>query len=273
MRTPAPPPKLPPARAGAGRVRRGLAAAALGLALAGLPAGAARAIENCALPPELAAPEVPLPALARLLEKPGATATIVVLGPLTTGARQAEAGIVNYPARLQAALADAYPGRTVKIERVGKPRGNVQEQLRLIAGDVMRLKPALVIWQIGRADARGSSPPYQFGRVLVEGLQRMRGTDVVLMTMQYHPQSEALYRTDDYRQMIRWVSRSTDVPVIDRFEMIEHWASSGLIDLDSGDVEVQRVASDIVQACIAAEVGNFIVAGVASARRPAEGKP
>ncbi len=48
----------------------------------------------------------------------------------------------------------------------------------------------------------------------------------------YHPQFEAFYRTDDYRQYIRWTMNLHDQPYLQRYDMIE-WMHRNLAKRDS----------------------------------------
>ncbi len=125
----------------------------------------------------------------------------------------------------------------------------------------MPLKPALVIWQVGRADARKGNPPYRFNNSLTEGLELLhqQGIDTVLADIQFHPQFEALYRTDDYRNYVRWIAGKHDLPLLRRYEMINHWAVSDLIDLDSGSDADQRAAYRFIQECLAHQATRLIM--------------
>lgn len=233
----------------------------------------AQGAQDCHAPEWAALPAEPLPALARKLATQGAPVTIVVLGPLPGGGRARESGAVAYPSRLQALLGEAWPGRSVKVESIGKSRGNVHEQRALIDKRVLPLAPELVIWQIGRADARGAVPSTRFGQELLKGTSQLKSPvkpgvppiDAILMTMQFHPNSEALYRTDEYRNVIAWVGRTTDTTVVDRFTLIEHWWNAGSIDLDSQDPQVQKADSDWVQRCVAERLAATVIEGVAVA--------
>lgn len=241
-----------------------------------VPIGAAlaQASGECPQPDWAAIPAEPLPALARKLTSAGASVTIVVLGPLPSGARGRKVDALNYPARLQARLGETWAGRSVKVESIGKPRGNVFEQRSLIDKRVLPLKPDLVIWQIGRADARGAVPSNRFGQELLNGIASLKGAsspiDTILMTMQFHPNSEALYRTDEYRNTIAWVGRTADTTVVDRFTLIEHWWDTGKVDFDSQDPAVQKKDAEWIQHCIADQLAATIVEGVGTANTAAD---
>jgi hypothetical protein len=74
-----------------------------------------------------------------------------------------------------------------------------------------------------------------------------------------------MYRTDDYRNYVRWVAGKRDLPLLRRYEMIEHWASAGSVDLDSGDEAKQQAAYRFIQECLAYQAAQLILsaAGVA----------
>ena len=129
---------------------------------------------------------------------------------------------------------------------------------------MLPLKPALVIWQIGRSDARRGNPPYRFADQLDTGIKMLRqqGIDTIVLDLQYHPQFEALFRTDEYRKHLRWVAAKRDLPLFRRFEMIEHWQTEGRVDLDSGTAETENASYDFIQDCVSYQLTRMIVSGV-----------
>ncbi|MGE0800406.1 MAG: SGNH/GDSL hydrolase family protein [Lautropia sp.] len=266
----------PPARS---RTRAGSPARWLAVGIAGLLAvlpAAARAsaaddAQRCAVPAELDPADEPLQGLAKTLTNGSSPKTIVVLGPQASGAKNVD-GVIGYPARLQARLASdlgpALDGRTINVETIGQLRGSVGELAGLIQRQVLPLKPALVVWQVGRADARRGHATYRFGQDLKQGLDALqqRGIDTILIDIQYHPQFEALYRTDEYRRYLRRIAGMRNVPLLRRYQMIEYWESAGAIDLDSASREVQQRSFEFIQDCLAYQLSRLIAAGVHSTR-------
>lgn len=252
---------------------RGLLVILVLAALLAAPAGVAGAAseEACEVPPELSPGQDPLPGLARALKDP-ATATIVVLGALSSGTKGQASGSIGYPARLQERLVSDFAARgadvRIKVQTIGKTRALAGDLAALINRQVLPLKPALVLWQVGRADARHGNPPHRFSNGIAEGLDTLQrnGIDTILLDIPFHPQFEALYRTDDYRDYLRWLAGKRDLPFVRRYEMIEHWASSGLIDLDSGEQAVQQAAYDFIQECTAYQAARMIIGGAGLAR-------
>lgn len=223
------------------------------------------ALNECDVPPEIAPAEDPVPALAGAVKDGPRPLTIVVLGSLSGGASPQVQALPGFPTRLQTRLEAEFAARTLdlplRIETVGKTRAMAGELAALIRREVLPLKPTLVIWLVGRADARQAVSPHRFSQSLKEGLDIMQqqGIIPILADIQFHPQFEALYRTDDYRNYVRWVAGKRDLPLLRRYEMIEHWASSGSIDLDSGEDAAQQAAYGFIQECLAYQAARMIL--------------
>lgn len=229
---------------------------------------AAERAEHCALPPELESPTTPLPSLARAVRDPAGAPRVAVLSPQTSSTRAAVRGLDAYPARLSAALTQELSAelrsRKLPVEVVVKPLGTTEDLGALVSKRVLPLKPNLVIWQIGRTDARRGTPPYRFAEQLSRGLGTLaeNGIDVIVLDLQYHPQFEAMFRTDEYRNYIRWVVAKRDVALLRRYEMIEYWLTSGLIDLDSGSTEGERKSFEFIQDCLTHQLTRMIATGL-----------
>jgi acyl-CoA thioesterase-1 len=223
--------------------------------------------QPCDAPEEIAPEQEPLPDLVRAFREGPRPLTIVVLGSLSTGSKEQLRGVPGFAPRLQARLHGELAARNLdlqlNVEVVGKARALTGELSGLIKRQVLPLKPALVIWQAGRADARLGNPPNRFSQSLGEGLDilRQHGIPTILADIQFHPQFEALYRTDDYRDYVRWAAGKRDLPLLRRYEMIEHWALSGAIDLDSGEDAKQEEAYAFIQECLAYQAVRMIVGG------------
>ncbi len=222
-------------------------------------------VRRCEVPDDAAANDDLLPGLTQALTAAAGPVTVVVLTSLSASGKGDDLGASGFPAQLQARLGSRLAERGVrvnlKVETVGKTRAMAGDLTALIKRRVLPLKPALVIWQVGRADARKGNPPYRFNISLTEGLEllQQQGIDILLADIQFHPQFEALYRTDDYRNYVRWIAGKRDLPLLRRYEMINHWAVSSLIDLDSGSDADQRAAYRFIQECLAHQATRLIM--------------
>lgn len=257
-------------------------------------ADTAKQARNCYVPDDLLSEPGRLPGLSAALVRGKGDLLVIMLGSESTNPSPARpASIPNNTAnsdagggissRLRATLAAAarnplaerleerliqdlgpLPGRTVHVESVGRRSSTVAEQASLIGKQILPRKPALVIWNLGRTDTRRGLPPANMARALDRGLEQLRRQhiDTIVMDPPYHPQFEAFYRTDDYRQYIRWTMNLHDQPYLHRYDMIDYWASTGRIDLDSGEPDRQAAAVTFTETCIAYQLSRMIDRGL-----------
>ena len=218
------------------------------------------------------------PSPARPASVPSNTANSDAGGSVSSRLRATLAAAARNPLaeRLQERLIQdlgPLPGRTIHVESVGRRNSTVAEQASLINKQVLPRKPALVIWNLGRTDTRRGLPPANMARALDRGLEQLRRQhiDTIVMDPPYHPQFEAFYRTDDYRQYIRWTMNLHDQPYLQRYDMIDYWASTGRIDLDSGEPDRQAAAVTFTETCIAYQLSRMIDRGLSRKRDP--GRP
>ena len=258
-------------------------------------ADTAKQARNCYVPDDLLSELGRLPGLSAALVRGKGDLLVIMLGSESTNPSPARPASVpsntansdaggSISSRLRATLAAAArnslaewlqerliqdlgplpPGRTIHVESVGRRNSTVAEQASLINKQVLPRKPALVIWNLGRTDTRRGLPPANMARALDRGLEQLRRQhiDTIVMDPPYHPQFEAFYRTDDYRQYIRWTMNLHDQPYLQRYDMIDYWASTGRIDLDSGEPDHQASAVTFTETCIAYQLSRMIDRGL-----------
>lgn len=258
-------------------------------------ADTAKQARNCYVPDDLLSEPGRLPGLSAALVRGKGDLLVIMLGSESTNPSPARPASVpsntansdaggSVSSRLRATLAAAArnplaerlqerliqdlgplpPGRTIHVESVGRRNSTVAEQASLINKQVLPRKPALVIWNLGRTDTRRGLPPANMARALDRGLEQLRRQhiDTIVMDPPYHPQFEAFYRTDDYRQYIRWTMNLHDQPYLQRYDMIDYWASTGRIDLDSGEPDRQAAAVTFTETCIAYQLSRMIDRGL-----------
>lgn len=230
--------------------------------------------KRCASPEEIAPDQERIDDIARAVAMGDEPLTVVVLGSISgqdVNSRGSAAFTPRLQEILQAQLAARGVRRPVQVRHVGRTRAMAADLAKLVEREVLPLKPALVIWQVGRSDPRQGNPPNRFAQSLKDGISRLRkaGIPVIIGDIQFHPQFEALFRTDDYRNYVRWVAGKNDLPLFRRYEMIEDWSQSGRIDLDSGDDADQNASYAFIQECLAFQAARLIVgaAGLAQGNR------
>lgn len=222
-------------------------------------ATAARAEDTsqaCEVSASLLASDSPLPKVAQAVKNAHS------LGILVTGSRSSTiptAEASAFPARLQAYLKARLPSVTINVSVELQIKKTAAE---VVAGFVKLLedkKPTLVIWQTGTVDAMRSIDPDDFRAAVDEGVATLRkaGTDVILMNLQYSPRTESVISTTPYLDNIRVVAQQYDVPLFDRFAIMQQWSDSGDFDFFSASPGLDLVKR--VHDCLGRALSKFVI--------------
>ena len=204
-------------------------------ALLGTPVGASEPAQapgmshtRCACPATLTALGGALPhALAEV--RGHHSLKIVALGSSSTYGTGASGEAATYPSRLQAELAQMFPGLTIEVVNKGVPGEIAADMVGRIEQDVLALSPDLVVWQTGTNDALRDVPVDEFARVTTDGLERLHAAniDVVLMEPQYSPKLVQRPHYADYIESLRTIAHVSSIPVVRRFDIMRSWTASG----------------------------------------------
>jgi lysophospholipase L1-like esterase len=188
-------------------------------------AAAGQAAPDC---PPAPVEAVPLPA-SRAALRAGRPLTIVAFGSSSTEGAGASTPDHAYPARLEALLRAALPGRTVRVLNRGVGGQDAGEMLARLDADVLAERPQLVVWQVGANATLRGMDPQAFRAALADGLDRLRasGADVVLMDSQLSPVvlSRPLHRR--IVAELRGVAAERSAPVFSRAELMRAWEAAG----------------------------------------------
>lgn len=153
---------------------------------------------------------------------------IVALGSSSTWGAGASSRAHSYPARLERELQAVWPKSRVRVVNAGVSGQLARHMLARIDKDVAPQKPQLVIWQTGVNDAIRGVPIETFKQELRAGVERMRalGADVVLVDQQFYPRFAKLKDGPGYVAAMREVAGPLNVPVVQRFRIMQHLISS-----------------------------------------------
>ncbi|WP_147080192.1 SGNH/GDSL hydrolase family protein [Methylobacterium haplocladii] len=204
-----------------------------------------------------------LPHVARQLAL-GEPLRIVAFGSSSTQGIGASTPAAAYPARLEAALKRALPrlagGVTVLNRGIGGEA--IDEMLARLDRDVIGEHPDLVIWQTGSNDALRGIALDHFRDETLTAVRRIReaGIDVVLMEPQWCPRFDATPGAYRFRDAVREIGETLDVPVIRRSTLMRDWigqaklthselfSADGLHMADRGyDLLAQAAAADVLR--------------------------
>jgi len=113
-----------------------------------------------------------------------------------------------------------------------KSKRTAAEMVKVLPQLLASSKPTLLVWQTGTADAIQAVDPDQFSQALGKGITiaRSAGADVVLVNPQYSPRTESMIALGTYAENMRWVALQQDVPIFDRYSVMQLWADLGTFD-------------------------------------------
>jgi GDSL-like Lipase/Acylhydrolase family len=222
-------------------------------------AGAAFALDAdiCDVPPHLLFSDAELNRAHAAVTK-NRKLDIVVIGTGSSLLGGGDGAGKSYPARLEAALAKRLPGVAVKVKTYVKPRQTTEDMALVLDNVLAEENPDLLVWQAGTVDAIRGIDPDRFRATLDESVNtvRARGTDVVLMNMQYSPRTETLIGVSPFADSMRWVAHHRGVPLFDRLAVMRHWNDAGTFDLSAGarDFGLAQRVHDCIGRALAALV-------------------
>lgn len=197
-----------------------------GLALAETPA-------NCRVAESQLENSFPLPMVEKAIA--AKNLTILVAGSGSSQLPGQNGASRSYPARLQNALSQKLPGVTVKVRTDVKSGRTARDMLPSLKASLAEQKPTLLVWQTGTVDAVRIASPDEYSVALTTGVEaaKARGSDVVLMNMQYSPRTESMIALGNYAESMRWVALQYEIPLFDRFHVMKTWNELGTFDLYS----------------------------------------
>lgn len=234
----------------------GLALLAVVSAAAVARADDAAAPASCEVPDSLLVTESVLNKVADAV-KGGHSLDILVVGSRSSTIPASEASA--YPARLQLAMKEKLPAVPVNVSVELQPRKSSEEVASSLAKLVEDKKPTLVIWQTGTVDAMRSTDPDDFRGAIDDGVAALQtaGVDVVLMNLQYSPRTETMISAPPYLDNMRAAAQQHEVPLFDRFAMMQHWNEQGDFDLFSSSHGIDMAKR--VHDCIGRALAKFII--------------
>jgi hypothetical protein len=214
--------------------------------------------QTCQVPDEMLATESVLAKVADKL-KSSHQLDVVVVGSGSSTLTGPGGAAAAYPARLEAFLGQKLPGVTVHVTtdlHQRQPAADVAGGLAKLVND---RKPALVVWQTGTVDALKSIDHEVFRAAITNGTKALKsaGADVILMNAQYNPRIEAVLSMSSYLDDIRVAAQEQDVPLFDRFAMMQHWNDNGDFDLT---VQTRSLAlARDVHDCVGRVLADFVI--------------
>jgi lysophospholipase L1-like esterase len=178
----------------------------------------------------------PLGTVAAKLRSRGAI-TIVALGSSSTTGFGAFGKHTAFPDVMKDELSRLHPGARIDLINSGPIMEALGDNIARIDSDVLRYKPALVIWQIGTNDVVWRGIADNAKEMLSEAVKRIRaaGSDVILLDLQYAPWVTLTNRYKRMEKMIADVAAEQKVGHFPRFVLMKRAIDAGVSGLVSWD--------------------------------------
>jgi hypothetical protein len=214
----------------------------------------------CEVPDYLLTSDNALPKTAEAI-KVNKSLNILVIGSRssTINATATSAEAIAYPGQMLIALREKLPEVKVEVSVEIQAKKTAEEVLPSLSKLMQDKKPTLVVWQTGTVDAVRSIDTEEFRMAVDEGVVAVReaGAEIVLMNPQYSPRTETMISVAPYLDNLRVVAQQHDVPLFDRFSIMQGWSESGEFDLFS-TVHSAELATR-VHHCLGRALSQFIL--------------
>ena len=189
-------------------------------------------------------------------------------GASTQGSAAGDDLRLAWPERMAAALSRRFPAAAVRAVNLGVARQSAQDMLRRIDGEVLKMKPSLVVWETGTADAVRGVSPEDFRETLQAGIDRLKAQKIDVMR-----RTLALYDLTEYLNTLNELADVNGIPIFHRHEAMRAWSDAGVFDFDVADPAKRRVVAAGLYDCIGEGVAALIERGGKKPAVPANTAP
>lgn len=228
-----------------------------------LPAPAAAqgvpAASGCDAPAELVQDDPQFPRVVERLKTKQAIGVVVIGGSSTTG-RAAGGGDSAYPHQLELALQRRYPGVPVTVLNKGVAGETADQMASRMERDALAANPALVLWEVGITDAVRETDLDTFTETLQAGVTQLREhrIDVMLVDMQYSPDTTSVINFQPYLDGLHQVGDLTDAYVFRRYDIMKYWSDAGVFNFTDVPKSERRQFATKVYACLGERLADAI---------------
>lgn len=238
-------------------------------ALVGVPAGARAEPAGCSAPPE-AMESGALPGALAAVNR--GSLRVLVIGSASTQSGGTTTTAATWPERLDKVLGARLAPATVQVSIFGRRGTTAADHARIIAEQAPRLRPHLVVWQLGTVEAARGLSPEEMVEAVQDAIGRLRDargerTDVVLMDPQFSRFFRANADVETYRDKLRVAAAASGAQVFSRWTVMKHWAETERLDLERAPRATRAATADELHDCLARTLTEFILAGVRYGQR------
>ncbi len=216
----------------------------------------------CPTPPEFALHDLDLPAARAAVR--GKRLVIMTMGGNASAGVAADGQQYTYPSRLAARLQQQLPGVDVSVVSRSALRQSASASVRHLDEDLQQTTAKLVIWGVGGIEAGVGVDPDRLAGEIGRGVSKIRaaGADVILMDLQYAPSLALVVNLAAYRETALRVADDLDVPILDRYGLMQEWSEDGTLNFDVTEpaqrIHVARQLFDCLAAALAGGIAPAV---------------
>lgn len=149
---------------------------------------------------------------------------VLAIGSSSTQGVGASSPAASYPARLELALERRFPGAEVEVINAGKAGETADGALERLNTELDRIKPDLVVWQVGTNDALNASVSEpKFESIVERGILSIERhkSDVLLLDPQYSKRINDPARYERFVQTLERVAEKEHVCLFSRYQLMK----------------------------------------------------
>ncbi len=149
---------------------------------------------------------------------------VLAIGSSSTQGVGASSPAASYPALLQLALSKRFPGADVEVINAGKAGETADRTLERLNAELDRIKPDLVLWQVGTNDALSASVSEpKFEAVVERGLLSIERhkSDVLLVDPQFTKKIQDPARYERFVQTLERVAEKEHICLFSRYRLMK----------------------------------------------------
>ena len=197
---------------------------------------------------------------------------ILGVGSASTQGGGTSGPAATWPLRLQALLAEKVQPVAVQLEVFGARGTTAADHARILAEQGPRLRPHLIIWQLGTGEAARGLPVADMAEAVqaaVERLRAIRGerTDVVLVDPLFSRFLRGNADVESYRDWMRVAAAASGAQLFSRWAIMRYWVETDRIDLERAPRARRVAVADELHDCLARALTEFILDGAQRGRR------
>lgn len=166
--------------------------------------------------------------VARL--KAGKPLRILAIGSSSTQGVGASSADATYPMQLERALARKFPGQSIKVINSGIAGETSKVTLARLDRELNRLKPDLVLWQVGTNDALNAEvSETDFTAAVERGVAAIesRGSEIILIDQQFFRKAPDPARYERFVAVLGRVAHRRRLHLFSRYLLMKFWEASG----------------------------------------------